>query len=63
VVGFSLVIFYYAVSLAMKPEDIAAAVGEDEFEFATIDSPEAAADAAAGPGQEGTRPAEGGAAG
>jgi hypothetical protein len=39
VVGYSLLIFYYAVSLAMKPEDIAAAVDEDEFEFEEIDRP------------------------
>ncbi|MDP9886194.1 amino acid transporter [Sinomonas atrocyanea] len=66
VVGFSLVIFYYAVSLAMKPEDIAAAVGEDEFEFAAIDAPDAdaptaaAADAAAAGDPDGPRPPEGG---
>ena len=39
VIGFSLIMFYYAVSLAMKPEDIAAAVGEDEFEFKAVDQP------------------------
>lgn len=38
VVVYSLVIFYYAVSLAMKPEDIAMAVEEDEFEFESIDA-------------------------
>lgn len=37
VVVYSLIIFYYAVSLAMKPEDIEAAVAEDEFEFETVD--------------------------
>ncbi|MBT1002617.1 APC family permease [Paenarthrobacter sp. DKR-5] len=37
VVLFSLVMFYYAVSLAMSPEDIAAAVEEDEFEFEAVD--------------------------
>lgn len=31
-------IFYYAVSLAMRPEDIAAAVREDEFEFSAVDA-------------------------
>ncbi|WP_138415382.1 APC family permease [Sinomonas gamaensis] len=39
VVGYSLIIFYYAVGLAMKPEDIEAAVAEDEFEFEEIDHP------------------------
>lgn len=39
VVVFSLVMFYYAVSLAMTPDDIAAAVEEDEFEFGSIDLP------------------------
>ncbi|MGT2462173.1 APC family permease [Sinomonas atrocyanea] len=39
VVAFALLIFYYAIGLAMKPEDIAAAVEEDEFEFEAIDLP------------------------
>ncbi|WP_052207385.1 APC family permease [Sinomonas humi] len=38
VIGYALVIFYYAVGLAMKTEDIEAAVGEDEFEFEEIDA-------------------------
>lgn len=38
VVIFSLVMFYIAVALAMKPEQIEAAVGADEFEFEAIDA-------------------------
>lgn len=47
VVAFALLIFYYAVSLSMSPEDIAVAVGEDEFEFEAVDGTAAAADSAA----------------
>lgn len=47
VVAFALAIFYYAVSLAMSPEDITLAVGEDEFEFEAVDAPRAVAGSAA----------------
>ncbi|WP_415856306.1 APC family permease [Sinomonas sp. G460-2] len=43
VVVFSIVMFYVAVSLAMKPEQIEAAVEADEFELEAIDAEGAAA--------------------